>query len=69
MYRVRFLNPATGQGFIEGYRTAFRAKRVAAEYLAQFMRDGCKGITAEYLGKPLPYVNADPELKRKLGLR
>jgi len=68
-YKVKFLDPATGQGFVDGYKTARRAKQVVAAYQAQFNRDNCKGVTAEYLGRDLPYVSGDPELLRKFGLR
>ena len=51
-YRVKFLNPATGKGFIDHYKTARRAKQVVAAYQAQFAKDGHKGVTASYLGRP-----------------
>ncbi len=50
MYKVKFYNPATSKGFIDGYRTAQRAKEVVAAYQAQYEKDG-DGLTAEYLGK------------------
>ena len=67
-YRVKFQNPATGNGFIDHYKTARRAKQVVAAYQAQFAKDGNKGVFATYLGKPLPYVSADPALKQAFGL-
>lgn len=50
MYKVKFYNPTTRQGFIDGYRTARRAKEVVAAYKAQYEKDS-SGLTAEYLGK------------------
>lgn len=50
-YRVKFWNPETNKGFIEGYRTATRAKEVARKYQECFARHGNKGVTAEYLGR------------------
>lgn len=68
-YRVKFTNPATGEGYIETYRHANTAKYVVAR-CERFWAEGYKGgMIAEYLGKPMPYVKADPVLKRKLGLR
>ena len=49
-YKVKFINPANGKGFIEAYKTARRAKWVVEAYQAQFKKDGNKGIYAEYLG-------------------
>lgn len=68
-YKVKFYNPATGQGFIDGFRTARRAKNVAQAFQAQFHKDGGKGIYAQYLGRDLPHVNGDAVLLRKFGLR
>ena len=66
--RVKFINPATGQGFIDHYRTARRAKEVVLAYKTQFLKDGSKGVYAEYLGKATPHITADPEIKRQFGL-
>jgi hypothetical protein len=50
MYRVKFWNPETGKGFIEGYRLARNAKDAVKAYNNLYDRDGY-GIRAEYLGK------------------
>lgn len=51
-YKVKFWNPASGKpGFIEGYRTARRAKEVARKYQECFARHNNTGVTAEYIGK------------------
>jgi hypothetical protein len=49
-YKVQLSNTEMpGKGFIEGYRTAKRAKQVVAMWNAQFEKDG-KGVQAKYLG-------------------
>lgn len=50
MYKVKFWNPATGEGFIEGYKTAAKAKAVVEKYNELYNREGT-GIVAKYLGK------------------
>jgi len=56
-YRVRYFNPATKSGFIEGYRLARVAKGYVEKFNALYDRDGC-GIRAEYLG------NSDKEVPK-----
>lgn len=50
MYKVKFWNPANNKGFIEGYKTAAKAKEVVAKF--NELRDNIVlGVKAEYLGK------------------
>jgi ABC-type Na+ transport system ATPase subunit NatA len=51
MYKVSFVNPETGKGYIDGYRTAKRAREVVRNVNALFEKEGCKGIRAEYMGR------------------
>lgn len=48
MYRVKFWNPITGNGFIEGYKTAAQAWAQVKRFNENF-QDG--GLRALYLGR------------------
>jgi len=52
MYKVQIKNPKTGKGFIEGYRTAKRARKVVQAINTQYLKDG-KGLQARYLGNDI----------------
>lgn len=49
-YRVKFQNPETGDGYIEHYQTADRAKQVVDACQAAYRKAG-NGIWATYLGR------------------
>jgi hypothetical protein len=51
-YRVKFWNPATGKGHIDGYKLAGTAKQIVEKWNALYDKMGqLDGIRAEYLGK------------------
>jgi hypothetical protein len=52
-YLVKFVNAETNKGFIDGYRTATRAKEVVEEFHRANTRKDT-GMRAFYLGKRKP---------------
>jgi hypothetical protein len=51
---VKFINSKTGKGFIDGYRTAARAKEVVEQFHRANTRSDT-GMTAHYLGRRSKY--------------
>ena len=52
MYKVQFINTVTGKGFIDGYKTAKEAKRVAEKFNLYYLQDSVKyPVRTRYLGK------------------
>ena len=49
-YRVQFMNPETGRGFIEGFPSARRAKEIVRAYNRLYYDSDRSGIAAKYLG-------------------
>jgi hypothetical protein len=60
MFKVEFKNPKTGKGYIDGFRTAKRARKAVEAINRLFLLNG-KGYMATYIGRPF-YVRSNDEI-------